>query len=204
MERMIARAIAPISRRLRLLTARAVVRLVNDGLREQGVQLQLLAGEVGDAERYQHYGFSSVPHPGAEAIVLCIGGSREHLVTIADGDRRYRVMSQAPGEVAIYTDEGDNMRWRRGRLTEINTQTLRINATTLCEINAPTVQINADTGCNIDAPLTAATGALQAGQDITDRAALSGGGTMNGMRSVYNGHRHNETGTVTNVPNQQM
>ena len=198
------KVLSQISRRLRSLAARAVIRLVRDGLKEQGVQLQLLDAELGDAERYQHYGFTSHPHPGAEAIVLSLGGSRDHLVTIADGDRRYRFMNTAPGEVALYTDEGDNIHMQRGRIVEVNTQTMRINADTLCEINTATNQINAETACNIDAPLTAATGAVQAGLDITDRTVLAGGGTINGLRSTYNGHHHNETGTVTAVPNQQM
>jgi phage baseplate assembly protein V len=203
MERMIAKALAPLSRRLRLLASRAVIRLVSDGLREQAVQLQLLSGEVGDAERYQHYGFTSHPHPGAEAIVLSIGGSREHLVTIADGDRRYRVTALSQGEVAIYTDEGDTIRMRRGRIVEVNTQTMRINAETLCEINTATMQINASAQCAITTPVVAASAAVQAGGNITDLAG-SGGTTMAGIRSTYNNHRHNETGSVTNVPNQQM
>ena len=204
MEAMIARALTHISRRVRLLAARAVIRLVNDGLKEQGVQLQMLAGELGDAERYQHYGFSSHPHPGAEAIVLAIGGSRDHLVTIADGDRRYRIINQAPGEVAVHTDEGDTIILKRGKVIEITTDTLRINAAVAVEINTVTMQINADTACHIDAPLTDATGAVQAGLDITDRTGLTGGSTMNALRTVYNGHDHDETGSVTDEPNQQM
>lgn len=198
-----AKAIAPLSRRLRLLAGRAVIRLVRDSLKEQGVQLSLLAGEVGDAERYQHYGFTSHPHPDSEAVVLSIGGSREHLVVVADGDRRYRLKSLAQGEVALYTDEGDSIILKRGKIAEVNTGTMRINADTLCEINAPTLQVNASAACNLETPTVAATGDIQADGDITDNQG-SGGSSMGSMRSTYNGHTHNETGSVTNAPNQSM
>jgi phage baseplate assembly protein V len=205
---MIARSIskltAPISRRVRLLARRAVVRLVYDDPKMQELQLAVFSGEVRDhVERWENYGFTSHPLPGAEAVVLSLGGSTDHGAVVAVGDRRYRITSQQPGEVTIYTDEGDTIRLRRGRVVEVNTDTMRINAGTLCEINAPTMTVNAATRVNLTTPLVAASAAMQAAADITDRAG-AGGTTMAGIRTIYNGHRHPETGSTTNVPNQQM
>ena len=102
------RLIGPLRRRVLLMIGRAVVRVVDDSLKLQAVQVEGLPGEVLDGiERWQQYGFTSVPHPGAEAIIAALGGQRQHSVVLAVEDRRYRVMGLEQGEVCIYTDEDD-------------------------------------------------------------------------------------------------
>ena len=106
MSREIAKMLAPLSRRLRLMASRAVLRLISDATVMQIVQVKLLNGEVRDGiERVQNYGFTSVPLPGAEAIFLSLGGDRDHGIVITADDRRYRIKGLQGGEVAIYTDE---------------------------------------------------------------------------------------------------
>ncbi len=117
------RLLAPLARRVRLMVGRGVLALVNDGLKMQGVQVQLLAGEVRDLERFQDYGFTSVPHGGAEVAAMFIDGDRNHGIAIRIDDRRYRVKGLQAGEVAIYTDEGDKIVFKRGRVVEITAGT---------------------------------------------------------------------------------
>jgi len=106
MSREIAKLLAPLSRRLRLMASRAVLSLISDATGMQIVQVKLLNGEVRDGiERVQNYGFTSVPLPGAEAIFLSLGGDRDHGIVITADDRRYRIKGLQGGEVAIYTDE---------------------------------------------------------------------------------------------------
>lgn len=117
MMRAIQRVTAPLTRRVRLMVARGVVSLVNDALKVQGLQVQLLPGEVRDMERFQNYGFTSHPHPGAEACAAFVGGNRDHGIVLAVDDRRYRLKGLAQGEVAIYTDEdqsGHRIHLKRG------------------------------------------------------------------------------------------
>jgi len=92
--------------RLRGMVGRAVVSVVNDALRMQGVQVQPLANNVREAERFQNYGLTSVPHTGAEALVLSVGGSSDHAVVVCVDDRRYRLTGLDDGEVALYDDLG--------------------------------------------------------------------------------------------------
>jgi len=100
------KAIAPLARRIRLMAARAILTLIDDATKMQGVQVKLLDGEVcNNVARMQQYGFTSVPLPGAEGIYLALGGSRDHGVVIVADDRRYRIKGLQGGEVAIYTDE---------------------------------------------------------------------------------------------------
>ncbi|MDF5830376.1 phage baseplate assembly protein [Pseudomonas aeruginosa] len=71
-----------------------------------GLEVEGLAGEQVATELVQHYGFTSAPLPGAEMIVLPIGGRTNHSVVVAIEDGRYRVQV-VDGEVCLYTDEGD-------------------------------------------------------------------------------------------------
>lgn len=99
--------LAPLRTRIANMVARAVVRLVDDEGKLQVVQLGVLEGETRDGcERFQEYGFTSVPLPGAEAVVLFVGGRRDHPLVVAVDDRRHRKPGLEPGESAIYNHKG--------------------------------------------------------------------------------------------------
>ena len=104
--------------KIRSIASRAVIKLVKDGLKTQSVQLNILAGETtpDDTERFQQYGFTSVPLEGAEAIVLHLGGGRDHGVVIATEDRRYRLTGLADGEVALYDDQDQKIHLTRDNI----------------------------------------------------------------------------------------
>lgn len=130
-----------LRRGLAHMVTRAIVTLVNDANKMQALQLGLLADEsLDNAEHWQPYGFTYKPHNGAEALVLAIGGHRAHSVVIACADRRYRLTALESGEVAIYSDEGDKVHLKRGRVIEVVTSTLNITAST--EVNFTTPVIN--------------------------------------------------------------
>ncbi|NCB53135.1 MAG: phage baseplate assembly protein V [Clostridia bacterium] len=125
----------PVADRAALSIARAILKVVNDSLPIQAVQIDLLAGETRDkVERLQEYGFTSVPLSGCRGIALFIGGDRSHGAVIATDDNRYRKKGLASGEVAIYTDEGDSIHLKRGRIIEITA----VNGVV---VNAPTVTV---------------------------------------------------------------
>lgn len=181
------RLIAPIARRLRLVVSRAVVRAVTDSLRMQAVQIDLLADESRDnVERFQNYGITSHPHPGAEAIVVAVGGSRDHLVAIAVDDRRYRLASLAAGEVALYDDLGHMVHLTRAGI--------------VIDGGGHQVTIVNTTKLRVESPMMECTG------DIRDRCDSPDGSSMIDMRATYNGHTHpeNDNGGPTGVPIQLM
>lgn len=82
------------------------------------------------------YGVASRPLPGADAVVVMVGGNRSDGLVIATGDRRYKIQL-APGEVALHTDEGDAVHLKRGRV-------VKIIAGSRLEIDAPLVQVTGD------------------------------------------------------------
>lgn len=96
------RALEPLVQRSRQTVARGVVSRVDDSTKAQELQVRLLKGEVREGvERLQQVGLSVVPEPGAEHVTLFLG-SREHPITIAVDDRRYRPTGQAEGELTLY------------------------------------------------------------------------------------------------------
>lgn len=142
--------------RLRGMVSRAVVSLVNDSLKMQGLQVTLMAGQTpDDAEHFQHYGFTSVPLPGAEGIALAVGGSTGHTVVINVDDRRYRLKGLPGGEVALYDDLGQKVHLTRNGIV-INGAGLPINIT-----NTPSV--------TVDSPLTTFTGSVNVQGGLTNR-----------------------------------
>lgn len=196
MSQALQRLLRPLAQRLQLMVGRAVLQLVNDGTAMQSVQVSLLADELRDnVERWQNYGFTSHPVPGAEAVALSVAGSRDHVIVVAVDDRRYRLKGLAEGEVAIYTDEGDHIVIKRGG-------TIEVVAATKVQITAPLVEcsgnlivrgtlqvdghaeLNAD--LHVDGDIASGANFTAAG-NVADQA---GAKTMAGMRATFNAHKN--------------
>lgn len=125
------------------LLARGTVVLANSANKLQSLQMRLTAGEVNDdMEHFEPYGFTSNPLAGAEGIATFLGGDRSHAVVLVVADRRYRLQALAAGEVAIYTDEGDKIHFKRGRVIDIDTATLNIRASSGVNIDTPTLSMS--------------------------------------------------------------
>lgn len=166
-------AVARIANRVRLSIGRAILRAVDDTTKWQSLQVELLEGEVrGNVERGQDYGFTSHPHPGAEGIGLAVGGSRDHVVIVALGDRRFRLRELAAGEVAMYTDEGDKVVLKRGRR----------------------IEVTAGTSVTLNTPLTICTGDVDIGGSVTVDGRVDVAGDLTGKGKSLPHHTHMEQG----------
>ena len=122
------------------MMARGTVVLAAAGKMMQSLQVRITAGELKDnVEHFEPYGMTSNPLPGAEVLAMFLGGDRSHAVVVVASDRRYRITELKPGEVAIYTDEGDKIHFKRGRIIDIETATLNIKATTAVNIDTPVI-----------------------------------------------------------------
>lgn len=135
-----------LENRLRGMISRAVLRLVNDAAKAQELQLDLLADESADGvERLQNYGFSSHPHPGAEALVACAGGLRSHMIALVVEDRRFRITGLEAGEVAIYDDLGNVVKLGRDRIEITAVSEVRVTAP-VAKIVSNDVRLGGDGG----------------------------------------------------------
>lgn len=182
-----------ILRQVHGLAARCVLKLVSDGLKMQAVQVALLAGETADdVERFQNYGFTSVPLAGAEGVCLFLGGAREHGVVVAMDDRRYRIKGLEGGEVAIYTDEGASVILKRGKLIEATCDVFRVLADSRVELLAPVIAMGAAGGGATSASIS---GALAATGVISSAADVVAAG-VSGARHPH----HGDSGELTSAP----
>lgn len=200
-DKRIGRAMARIRQAFRGVGTR-----VNSTAPVQLVQGEALAGEqLQDNELMQHYGYTSNPPAGFMYVAVPVGGKTAHGIMIATEHGSYRLKGLQSGEVALYTDEGDKIVMKRGRLIEVTTQTLRVNAGVAIELNAPLITGNASTKVAFNTPLVAATGNLEVDEDITDRKAHPDVNTVRGMRDLYDTHTHHENDALgeTNAPTQQ-
>jgi len=120
----------PVKVRLANAIARAVVNAIDDETKIQTLRIEAHKGEdIDDAERFQNYGFTSAPLPGAEAIAVFPNGDRAHPLVVAVDDRRYRFKGMLPGEVAVYTDEsGHTIQLLRGKKTVMGADDIRLGS----------------------------------------------------------------------------
>jgi phage gp45-like len=126
----IARLLDPVRRRVLLAIGRALLRGVDDAGGLQRMQVSLLGPETRDAvERVQPYGLTSVPLVGAEAVVVCVGGNRDHPVVVACDDPRLRPSGLQPGEVCVYGPEGQRILMKGDGTIEIEATRLVIRPT---------------------------------------------------------------------------
>lgn len=135
---------------------RAIIQSVMEGAIKRFTAAGRAEETITNREYFQHYGFTSRPLKDAEAILIQDGN---HIVMIGSDDRRYRLAIEE-GEVCLYTDEGDHIRFKRGKEiyiksgnklkadidndVEINTKRLNAEATESALIKSPIINLKAD------------------------------------------------------------
>jgi phage baseplate assembly protein V len=161
---------------------------INDNAPLQKIQVNMLEGEThSDYDRVQEYGFTSVPLPGAQAVVVCVGGGRDNGIVVGTEDRRHRLKNLEAGEVAIYNNLGNFIKLKADG-------TMHVLSSHNVQVEAPTVTITGNLQVN---------GNIVANGNITDQNTGSGR-SMASMRSLYNSHTHTETGSTTNPASPSM
>lgn len=180
---MIQEFLKPILDRVNHMIGRAVVTFINDSTQLQELEITLLANESWkNVERFQDYGFTSHPHPEAEAIALFPGGNREHGIVIRVDDRRYRIKALTQGEVAIFDDQGQSIQLKRAGITVVAkdvTVTELTGGGTTCNLTANKVVLNCP-----DIHLGGEGGAKVA--RIGDKVHVIGG-SSDGMHAIVEG-----------------
>lgn len=166
----------PLQRRVMLLVSRAVIRTIDDSTALQLLQAELLRGEVrGRLERFGALGLTAVPLPGAEGIVLFLGGNRDHGVVVATEDRRHRPKGLKAGETALYHAGG-------------NGTIIRLLADGSIELKPSSGVVRLEGDIEVSGHVLAG-GDIQADGEVRDLAATTGL-SMEDMRERYNVHVH--------------
>lgn len=103
-------AIARIFRRILNMVANGIINIVDDSGPIQKVQVTLNEDQtIDDMPHAIVYGLASRPLPGANAVMVFLGGDRGAGVVIATNDQRFRMKLEANGEVAIHDDQGQHV-----------------------------------------------------------------------------------------------
>ncbi|MCA8183836.1 phage baseplate assembly protein V [Burkholderia vietnamiensis] len=179
---------------------RAVISLCASDTPVQLAQVDGLAGETTpDVEVFQHYGMTSNPPAGSMAVVIPLGGKTSHGVIVATEHASYRIQGLQRGEVALYTDEGDSIVFRRGRIIDIGTETLNIKATK--QVNIDTPDVNVTHQLNVQEQITG-----QGGMAVSGGNGMEVDGSVKVTQDVEAGgkslvhHKHPYDDGITDEP----
>lgn len=186
--------------RIRLVVGRCVLDALDDTQEFQELKISILSDEIKEqVERFQNYGFTGNPKAGAEGVVMFPGGNRDHPIVICVDDRRFRLVGLEDGEVAMYTDEGDKIHFKRGNVIEITAAedvniitkncTLTIDET--CRINAALLELLSSGDTLLDGL------AIKIGEAAAD-AIVKG----DAFKTYFDTHQHTTTaaGSPTSPP----
>lgn len=102
------------ARKLSNMVSRAVVQSTDESKKTILAQVELTEGEVAtEVEHPQEYGFRSRAKSGASALVVFIGGNRDHpTCPVIYDDRNVAIaMGLEEGEVIIYNGEAETFIW---------------------------------------------------------------------------------------------
>lgn len=197
------RMLEPLRRRMATLIGRCILAAVQSGPGCQTVTVKIMADEeMGGVEYLEPYGFTSVPHPGAEGVVLNVNGQRAACVAIALGNRQYRLRGLQSGEVALFTDEGDKIVLERGRKIHVVTETFVVEAKTM-QGNMERISLTASQGTSIQTPSFSLGGVEGADCTSTFTGSLSTTGDMIAETVSVQGHVHTGVqagGDLTGTP----
>lgn len=160
---------------------RGVLNLVKSGSDIQQVQVSGLADEtIQDLELMQHFGFTSVPPAGTQAVVIPLGGKTTHGIIVATENGSFRVKNLKNGEVAIYDSSGSTIILKNNRVIDVECDAYNVK----CK----TYQVTASEGATINGDLTQAEGSFSTSGDVTASGDVSANGTS------LSTHKHNEQG----------
>ena len=135
MQNVFAAMVKPLRNRVYNIISRAVLEAANDSGKMQVLKIGVLAGENrDDVEYFQDYGFTSRAKAGAECLVVCPQGNREHMIAVKVGDRTVRFKDLGEGEVAVYDDGGNYIHLKTGG-------TIEVKAATKVDVDAPLVEL---------------------------------------------------------------
>lgn len=159
---------------------RGVLNLVKSGSDIQQVQVSGLADEtIQDLELMQHFGFTSVPPSGTQAVVIPLGGKTTHGIIVATENGSFRVKNLKNGETAIYDSSGSTIILKNGRVIDIECDSFNVK----CK----QYQVTATDGANFVTPK------LETDQQFVSQGKISGNGGM----AVQGGKGASFSGNVT-------
>jgi phage baseplate assembly protein V len=116
----------------------------------------------------QSYGLHVNPPPNSDAVAIFHAGQRSSPVVIGSNHQKSRPKDKKPGEVMLYTDEGDQIVLGRDHKMSAKTKEYTLNAETSVEIDSKNVTIKGtgeESTIKLDSPNVTVTHKLTLAQD---------------------------------------
>jgi len=179
---MMMKLLQALERRIKNIVRRAVVTRVDASKKMTVLQVDVGGMTLDGIEYFECYGFTSVPHEGAEVLLLSLGGRSSHAIAVCVNDRRYRIKNGEAGDVVIYD--------HRGQTITLGDAGVTIDTPLALTINAGDSTFNG----NIKA-----TGNIDADGDVSDAT-----GTIQVMRDTFNAHTQQVSGSTAAAPTTPM
>jgi phage baseplate assembly protein V len=171
-------------RRIRMMVAPTKILATDDTDVIHKVQLRVQnTPEILDSVGVmQIYGLASHAPVGTDATALFVMGDRSNPVVIATGQQKSRLKNQKPGEISLYTDEGDTISMQRQQNVAISTKTATTKATDAFNVSTKNATINGSDQINLTTPNTTVSQDLTINQDVKAHGKIdaSGGFFQNG------------------------
>ncbi|ARU65490.1 phage baseplate assembly protein V [Histophilus somni] len=166
---------------------RGVINLVKSKPPHQLMQVSGLSGEVlHDVELMQHFGFTSVPPVGTQAVVIPLGGKTTHGIVVATENGAFRVVGLESGEVAVYDESGSTIILKKGRVVEVDCDQFKVK----CK----SYSVEATDGANFNTPK------LETNRVFTAQGQINGNGGMavqGGEGATFSGNITQQGGNYT-------
>lgn len=108
----IMRLLTPLKNRMYGIVGRAILTAIDNTKKTQMVQIKMFGDEVHDLERFEEYGFETMPDVASgtvELAVLAPAGDRAAGIVVCAHNRETRPKTLAAGEVMVYSKFGQSV-----------------------------------------------------------------------------------------------
>lgn len=173
--------IRPLKTKVANSIASAVIENVDDSKKLQTVQASVLSDKpLDDCQRFQEFGFNSVPLPGAEVVIVFPNGDQTNGLVVATADRRFRPTDWEPGEAGTFNAFDAMMRHKEDGTTEITGGGVAAALATKADLDALIGTVNdhiADYNSHLHPGVTTGGGSSAVTTSTSGTAASSAGTT---------------------------
>ena len=219
--RSLQRLLTPVMARIRRVVMGSVIKMVDDSGDLQKMQVQSIGRSVYDnIESFGVFGMASNPPIGLDAIIVERNGK---YISIAIGDREYRIKDLESGDTAIYDIRGQIIKLNKDGIkirdsfgnniqttesgidtTDVNGNNIKLDSTgiSMTDSNGNSITMTA-AGININGVLITSAGAVTAPSTIVATGNITAADLITATGGMLSAHYH-LGGTITDPITGQM
>lgn len=136
-----------LHRRIRMILAPAVIKTTDDtgSLLKGQININGTPEVIDPIGIMYAYGYHANPLPNTDATALFLAGDRSNPIIVATNHQQSRPRNYKPGEIGIYTDEGDTVTLNReNKLNITSKDRVTVKGTNKVALDTPLTEISKD------------------------------------------------------------